>query len=113
MSTVSHYLRFQSKEQFVEIAKMVDHIRVSPITGDEVIDVPGKGFIDVVGRIIDVSTEKHHIHPVTGDEEIIEGSAEYFPGYHINIVYKEGQSLPKEFDPFVIDPPKTPELGPY
>lgn len=113
MSRASHYLRFQSKEQFVEIAKMVDHIRVSPITGDEVIDVPGKGLIDVVGKIIDVSTEEHYIHPVTGDDEIVEGSAKCLPGYHVNIVYDEGQILPREFDSFVIDPPKSPELGPY
>lgn len=105
-----HYMKFDSMEQFLELAEPLEYVKTYDATGDTVIDVPGPGFIDVVGTLYDESTRRYEIDELTGEEEPVDNSATPLPGWHLNIVYRANQELPESFLPFKIDPPTNPAV---
>jgi len=107
---VVHYMKFDSMDQFLQLAEPLEYIKTYDETGDTVIDVPGAGFIDVVGTIYDESTRRYETDELTGDEEPVDNSAIPLSGWHLNIVYQGNQELPESFLPFKIDPPKSPVI---
>ena len=92
-----HYMRFDSMEQFLELAEPLEYVKTYDATGDTVIDVPGPGFIDVVGTLYDESTRRYEIDELTGEEEPVDNSATPLPGWHLNIVYRANQELLNHF----------------
>lgn len=98
---ITHYLAFPDETTFLSIAEKIGATSFDE-NGQIILNAYTREWsIDVVGAIVKTIL----IENTDGEDPQIISTT--IPGYHVNIVYLNGDSLPEEFAEYVVTP-KTP-----
>jgi hypothetical protein len=102
MASTVYYFKFENREECYEICRSVGYCFTDPVTGDTIMDVPGKGHIDVAGQFYDPDVQPLSASPEGEMEPDFENYV-WKEGFHLNVVISDDASIPENLLPYQIE----------